>query len=1401
MSLDNKISNIIGTKLPTWLLKQLDFRAKMNAQDSRDNNNLLYLANKTAWVRVVSSINLISQNDITYFNRLTGGTISNADDLAKQFVLFGGTSKYINKNSYQLRSGVGQDGAYGILGNDEIKKYGYRPMPGITSVNIETQGRLGSVRAATINFKCWDKDQLDIIDALYFKLGFTMFLEWGNTYFYKADDSTKLLSTDLYSIDPFQNNLTKEEINLQISKNTRATEGNYDAMLGIVTNFNFSLNQEGGFDCSIRLMGLGVLGDSIKINNQGVLPDILKEEIKLLTNTLVEISNAQNIETKTPEVKQPGISGEELFNKYIKYVPKQGSLPARYTGGQVSVNSLDFESIKTVDAAFNTDKYGWIYFIRRQNGFIPLRTDLLDKVKVSLDYSRLEGKLDKQVLYNKAVGIEDPRLWEFPANYLENAKDIIGKPIATVANLLNSVIDVFTVSKNGVRDSELNKANDTGVLNLSYKGVNGKDYLLKVTRKLWATSNRSDIVDSFSSISQGITYTNSAYYYIDTPTFVEQFKRVLVNPNNQFNVKEISALPNKTTTTFKINIPFTRTVKTAIPEKIVSNPDLTKTTIPATISDSQVTFSLDVEISIDDSSLIKNFIVPSDVVEPLDFGKKLTDQNQEEAVKKEEQAKDQEALYTQLEQALKTQSALELTLRTIQVHALTKAIRDRKNDLEIGRTVYPLDITNLKDTSGGRPFLNQIFSNGIFTSFINDLLDDNKIDISKYDQLNLGRLDRLKIQAKYGFATNLMAGKSPITSFSVNNFKNLLTAYVVPYQINQEIYQGVPTNHPVYIPLGLLLMLLNHSCTMYDSKNEDTTQTPMVYVDFSTEHNFCLSNTKQLSTNPWVTLIPFEGGFEGYKQIFDKNVISGDYIKSTSDSKEKIRLFNPDTQDVLSPQLPIFKDIDNIYRGRVMNILLNIDYLVKLVKDYSSKDETNSIYLKTFLEQILSDLNRFLGNINVFRLAYNDQGNTFHIVDDQVIPVKSGDQDNKASEEEMLTPSNSTSLPVYGKFSIAKNLEIKTEVSSKLSNMLAISANANVPDKATLSTNGDNFGYINTHYADRYITNRKEVDTGSIANYDTIINSSAQFNKTIYDFYSTINPSEASVGHATNYFIDRMSKIKNFEYPTRASSMIPVSVNFTTDGIAGLSMGQSFTIPDQLLPYTYNDRVVDQQEGLDKNHVNKVGFVVVGLNHTLDNNQWNTNVRANMIFLKNKTEFKGNVVRAKSTGTFEIDISNQVSNVYASVEKSTPIEKEQAIKISKTFFEQKGFKPVQVSAIIGALLQESQLNPNAVNPSSGAYGLAQWLGTRKTLLQLKPNYSQLQTQLEFIVEEFNSYESSVGNRLKNATTLEDAIAAMASYERYKGVGSNATYQDVLAAAETGNRIGYSKNIFNRYYNI
>ena len=104
----NKISNILGSKIPQWLINQLGTRASQGAKDVRDNNNILYIANKTAWIRLVSSVDIINPSDIEYFRRVVGDAIKNKEDLAKQFVLFGGTSKYLRENSYQQRAGIGK---------------------------------------------------------------------------------------------------------------------------------------------------------------------------------------------------------------------------------------------------------------------------------------------------------------------------------------------------------------------------------------------------------------------------------------------------------------------------------------------------------------------------------------------------------------------------------------------------------------------------------------------------------------------------------------------------------------------------------------------------------------------------------------------------------------------------------------------------------------------------------------------------------------------------------------------------------------------------------------------------------------------------------------------------------------------------------------------------------------------------------------------------------------------------------------------------------------------------------------------------------------------------------------------------------------------------------------------
>ena len=466
MAIDSKINNIIGSKLPQWLLYQLETRANQNSLDNRTvggtSDNIIYLGNKSAWVRVISSVDIDNLKDLNYFKNTVGatanaetnaaGTIKDPSSLAKEYILYGGTSKYLNKNSYQIRSGLGSNGAYGMLGEQEIKQFGYKPMPGINSISIETQGRLGSLRAATITFKCWDKNQLDIIDALYFKLGYTMFIEWGNTFFYPSKkrtidslnitlDPSKINSTELFAIDPFEQNLTKEQILSKIAKSTRETEGNYDAMLGICTNFNFTYTQDGGYDCTLKIMALGILGDSIKINNSGTLPNLLEEEIKIYNNTLAKIEKAKRDAAIAAARQQETDDLQKKSQIKSEYLPCIQNLPGADLAGPLRVDNTGPYFPYAYQATINNVKY-YFYIDKRyqtqdftKSGTYDCVNNILyiDGKDATLPFSgkTLEEYIKETLDYNYKNGVSVSPYWPASKPLTKAATYFVGADLLT----------------------------------------------------------------------------------------------------------------------------------------------------------------------------------------------------------------------------------------------------------------------------------------------------------------------------------------------------------------------------------------------------------------------------------------------------------------------------------------------------------------------------------------------------------------------------------------------------------------------------------------------------------------------------------------------------------------------------------------------------------------------------------------------------------------------------------------------------------------------------------------------------------------------------------------------------------------------------------------------------------
>ena len=1191
-----RISNVLGTPVFQWVIDQLGTRAENNSKDTRDDSNLIYLANKTGWFRIVSSVrtpeqDYSKQNSKTYkyFKDLYPNDIKDQDSLAKKFVLFAGTSAYNKPNpqnqdfSYNLR-----ENAYGILGDQEIKEYGRRPMPGITSVQIDTQGSLGSIRSANINFKVWDKAQLDVIDALYFKLGYTMFLEWGNTVYYKTGASTISKSEDL-QIDPFSSiQNTKEQINSQIQRNIRNSEGNYDGMLGLVTNFNFTFNQEGGYDCTLKIQALGSLGDSIKINHSSALPSLYVRKVQSAVNDdyqkkLDEAKKAKDLDfqTKTKDLVDQINQAKTAFAReqrdpiillLSQYGPDDWAIEDDKTG------ELIYPTKHSIPDYLGQESIGISVSKNKDIVFIPYNSNgqqidkYLDGAQgsstiVTLDANRITSTFSENVSnYNTRLRAKGGTTNNLAYNFFDYLYFIGGKDSYTGANGQGFDISMDPISLSVARSLQSSNLS-FNVISVHFKHYSyKKDEVSIVISLISDPSIKLTIEDT--SLIQDISYTGN-------------FSNLLYSPNQKIidiNTAAIAEIQKQT---------------------------------------------------------------------EADYNTKVQDISKQNA----------EATTKQTEDATNYQSALEIMLKIIQLESFNFAKSSGFSD------VVKYDLTS-KDTQTKKLFIDELFSEGIFEGKIQKLLDkvkelesakasattdQSKLDLNK-NYTNKSQDEQFLINAAFGFNHNFMAGisdvaKTPLVKYkSVNKTDHtLFNSYILPQNIKARINEGsIDLNHPVYIPFGLVLMMVNHICLIYDGTSKSQL-TPIVYIDYNTNTNFCQTNAKQLSTDISKFLIGFQGSNESYQDLFDKDVLTSDKKRLIkTDKSQSVNIFVPQSQDNISGKIPEFKTSGgSAYQGKLMNVLVNINYLTKLVSEFSYRDGTNSVYLKQFLEQVLVDMNKSLGNFNMLRLSYHDPSNAFVIVDDQQTKVADGEIQLSAQN------ANISELPVFGKKSIAKSIELRTDISSKLGSMIAISANSDPSRQVSLSTDASSFGFVNTDFQDRFISIATDIymekkQQNSTKN-SAIVNEAKMFDEYIRSIYQYADSyDESKISFATNYFIQKMSVLKNKEIATRASAMIPVSLNMSMDGISGFQMTQLFTIGNNFLPYNYTKI----KEG---NPFTSIGFAIVGLTHTIENNQWTTSLRTNMSYLRNSVnDYEADKTRTTYStaklGTAPAKISSNYSN-------------------------------------------------------------------------------------------------------------------------------------------------------------
>lgn len=122
--------------------------------------------------------------------------------------------------------------------------------------------------------------------------------------------------------------------------------------------------------------------------------------------------------------------------------------------------------------------------------------------------------------------------------------------------------------------------------------------------------------------------------------------------------------------------------------------------------------------------------------------------------------------------------------------------------------------------------------------------------------------------------------------------------------------------------------------------------------------------------------------------------------------------------------------------------------------------------------------------------------------------------------------------------------------------------------------------------------------------------------------------------------------------------------------------------------------------------------------------------------------------------------------------KSTQLNTRATATVNK--FVAAGFTREQAAGIVGNLIAESNLDSNNTTGDGGvSHGIAQWNGDRLKALKAfasskgKP-WNDYDTQLDFIIYELSSSESTAGQKLRASKTVEEATAAFIGYERPQG---------------------------------
>ena len=164
----------------------------------------------------------------------------------------------------KLRFGLRNDGLYQETNTiEDITELGYtinmdegriRPIAGIKSVDISYKGGFKALREASVSWVVFSLTDLERLTPHFLTIGKTVMIDWG-----WVNKDSKSLQQEYGQGLFFDENELKVDKSIFTNPQKRILDigGNYGAMGGLVSNFNYELREDGGFDCTTKIISMG----------------------------------------------------------------------------------------------------------------------------------------------------------------------------------------------------------------------------------------------------------------------------------------------------------------------------------------------------------------------------------------------------------------------------------------------------------------------------------------------------------------------------------------------------------------------------------------------------------------------------------------------------------------------------------------------------------------------------------------------------------------------------------------------------------------------------------------------------------------------------------------------------------------------------------------------------------------------------------------------------------------------------------------------------------------------------------------------------------------------------------------------------------------------------------------